>query len=32
VHVIDFESDECIALLRSFIADQPETWGEDIGE
>jgi cytosine/creatinine deaminase len=32
VHVIDCESDECIALLRSFIADQPETWGEDIGE
>jgi cytosine/creatinine deaminase len=32
VHVIDCESDACSALLRSFIADQPETWGEDIGE
>jgi cytosine deaminase len=32
VHVIDCESDEFIALLRSFIAEQPETWGEVIGE
>jgi cytosine deaminase len=32
VHVIDRESDECIALRRSFIAEQPQTWGEDIGE
>ena len=32
VHVIDRRSDECIALLRSFIAEQPETWNEDIGE
>jgi cytosine/creatinine deaminase len=32
VQVIDRRSDECIALLRSFIAEQPETWNEDIGE
>jgi cytosine/creatinine deaminase len=32
VHVIDRESDECIALLQSFIAEQPEIWAEDIGE
>jgi cytosine/creatinine deaminase len=32
VHVIDCASAECIALLQSFIAEQPETWAEDIGE
>jgi cytosine/creatinine deaminase len=32
VRVIDCESDECIALLQSFIAEQPEIWAEDIGE
>jgi creatinine deaminase len=32
VHVIDCESDECMALLGSFIAERPEVWGEDIGE
>jgi cytosine deaminase len=32
VHVIDCESEECIALLGSFIAEHPETWAEDIGE
>jgi creatinine deaminase len=32
VHVVDCESEECIALLQSFIAAHPETWAEDIGE
>ena len=32
VEVIDCESEECIALLRSFIAEHPEVWAEDIGE
>ena len=32
VHVIDRESDACMELLQSFIADRPEIWDEDIGE
>jgi cytosine/creatinine deaminase len=32
VYVVDCESDECIALLGSFIAEHPETCAEDIGE
>jgi creatinine deaminase len=32
VEVIDCESEECIGLLRSFIAEHPEVWAEDIGE
>jgi cytosine/creatinine deaminase len=32
VHVIDCESDACMELLQSFIADRPEIWDEDIGE
>ena len=32
VEVIDCESEACIALLRSFIAEHPEVWAEDIGE
>jgi cytosine/creatinine deaminase len=32
VHVVDCESDECIRLLQSFIAERPEIWDEDIGE
>ncbi len=32
VHVIDCDSEECVELLQSFIADRPEIWGEDIGE
>ena len=32
VQVIDCESDECVTLLGSFIAEHPETWDEDIGE
>jgi cytosine deaminase len=32
VEVIVVGSDACIAMMRSFIADQPLLWGEDIGE
>src|SRR3712207_5959691 len=32
VRVIDLESEECAELLRSFIAERPEVWDEDIGE
>ena len=31
VRVVDCDSDECRALLESFIADKPEVWAEDIG-
>ena len=32
VEVIDCDSDECVELLGSFIAERPEVWNEDIGE
>ncbi len=32
VEVVDLGSDECEALLQSFIAEHPEVWDEDIGE
>ncbi len=32
VAVIVCESEACAELLRSFIADRPEIWNEDIGE
>jgi cytosine/creatinine deaminase len=32
VEVIDLDSDECAAMLGSFIAEHPEIWDEDIGE
>jgi creatinine deaminase len=32
VEVVDVDSDECVALMRSFIAEHPEVWDEDIGE
>lgn len=30
--VVDMESDECITLLRDYIAANPAVWNEDIGE
>lgn len=30
--VIDMNNVECIEMLRSFIADRPHVWNEDIGE
>jgi cytosine deaminase len=32
VEVIDLQSAECIAMLRDYIAANPEVWNEDIGE
>jgi cytosine deaminase len=32
VHVIDLDSQECIDLMSSYIAEHPEVWNEDIGE
>jgi cytosine/creatinine deaminase len=32
VTVADLDSDECYALLQSFIAAHPDVWDEDIGE
>jgi cytosine deaminase len=31
VALTDLESPECVALMASFIAAQPEIWFEDIG-
>ncbi|SEE63194.1 nucleoside deaminase [Ruania alba] len=32
VEVIVLEDAECIAMMRTFIADHPDIWNEDIGE
>ncbi len=32
VEVIDLNSDECVEMLRDYIAANPEVWNEDIGE
>ena len=32
VRVIDLQSEECMAIMREFIAAHPEIWNEDIGE
>ena len=32
VEVIDLQSEECKQMMRTFIADHPELWFEDIGE
>lgn len=32
IEVIDLDSQECVELLGGFIREQPEVWGEDIGD
>ena len=32
VKVIDLHNEECIEMLGSYIATNPEVWNEDIGE
>lgn len=32
VEVIDLKDEECIAMMKRFISDNPELWNEDIGE
>jgi creatinine deaminase len=32
VKVVDLRSEECMAMMREFIAAHPEVWNEDIGE
>lgn len=32
VEVIDLNSAECVEMLATYIADNPEIWNEDIGE
>jgi cytosine deaminase len=32
VRVIDLHSEECMTMMRKFIAAHPEIWNEDIGE
>jgi cytosine deaminase len=31
IEIVDLQSQACIDLLRSFIAERPELWHEDIG-
>ena len=32
VTVVDMNNDECVALMRAFIKNNPKLWYEDIGE
>jgi cytosine deaminase len=32
VEIEVIQSAECIALMREFIAERPDLWGEDIGD
>jgi len=32
VEVVNLDSEECVELMREFIAARPEIWNEDIGE
>ncbi|MBI1368775.1 MAG: nucleoside deaminase [Planctomycetes bacterium] len=32
VEVVDLGDEECIEMMRKFIAERPELWNEDIGE
>jgi len=32
VELVDLESAECAALMRTFISARPDVWAEDIGE
>ena len=31
VEVVNLDSDECVQLMKEFIATHPELWWEDIG-
>jgi cytosine deaminase len=32
VEVVDLDLPECVEMMRSFIAENPELWNEDIGK
>jgi cytosine/creatinine deaminase len=32
ITVVDLDSEECVRMLASYIAANPEVWNEDIGE
>ena len=32
VEVVNLDSEACVELMRTFIAERPEVWNEDIGE
>lgn len=32
VDVVDVDDQECVAMMRKFIAEKPKLWNEDIGE
>jgi creatinine deaminase len=31
VEVVNMRAEECVAMMREFIAEHPELWNEDIG-
>lgn len=31
VEIVDLDDQECVALMRRFIAEKPQLWNEDIG-
>jgi len=32
VEVIDLNNEECVSMMKDFIAGNPSLWNEDIGE
>ncbi len=32
VEVVNLDLDECVEMMETFIAEEPELWNEDIGE
>jgi cytosine/creatinine deaminase len=32
VEVVNLRSEECVEMMRAFIAEHPELWNEDIGQ
>jgi cytosine/creatinine deaminase len=32
IEVVNLDLDECVKMMREFIADNPQLWNEDIGE
>jgi cytosine deaminase len=32
IQIVDLDSSECVSLLASYIAANPDVWNEDIGE
>ena len=32
IEVVDLDLDECVTMMKDFIAARPDLWFEDIGE